>query len=126
MVKGVAYSEIMSSQSGVTASISQKRCPLCKFEGRTVQIVLSHIRLVHSNDPNFVVPCGLNGCATTSKSFGSLYSHIYRHHNDFIRKRKEQNRECVQEQSEESLTCEPTALESGLFYLQFPCYIHWI
>lgn len=73
--------------SGV--SVSQKLCPLYNFEAPSVQNVLSHLRLVHSNDPHFLVSCGINGCATTSKSFASLYSHIYRHHKALICKRKE-------------------------------------
>jgi hypothetical protein len=44
---------------------------------------------VHSNDANFSVVCGLGGCATTSKSFPALYSHIYRRHPDVIKKRGE-------------------------------------
>ena len=34
-----------------------------------MRIILSHLCLVHSNDPHFLVSCGLNGCATASKSF---------------------------------------------------------
>lgn len=69
-------------------SLAMKVCPLCTFGGPSVAVVLSHLRLVHSNDPHFVVPCGLEGCATTLKSFSALYSHIYRRHNDFITKRR--------------------------------------
>lgn len=66
-----------------------KRCPLCTFEAPSVKNVLSHLRAVHSSDPNFAVTCGLNGCGTTSRSFSALYSHVYRHHSDIIEKRKE-------------------------------------
>ena len=44
-------------------------CPICTFQACSFTVVLSHLRLVHSNDPNFTVICGLDGCATTSKSF---------------------------------------------------------
>lgn len=64
-------------------------CPLCSnFQAETIHHLLSHLRIVHSNDSRFVVTCGLNGCATTSRSFPSLYSHIYRNHPGIIRKRK--------------------------------------
>lgn len=67
--------------------MSEKCCPLCTFEAPTVAIILSHLRTVHSSDPRFLVTCGLNGCASTSKTFSALYSHIYRHHQDYIKKR---------------------------------------
>ena len=44
--------------------------------------VISHLRLVHASDPNFSVPCGIEGCYTTFKSFSSFYQHIYRKHRD--------------------------------------------
>jgi hypothetical protein len=57
---------------------------MCTFEAPSVALVLSHLRLVHSNDPHFVVLCG---CSKTSRSFTALYSHIYRHHHDLIQAR---------------------------------------
>ena len=62
-------------------------CPLCTFQACSVSTILSHLCTVHSNDSNFSVACGLGGCATTSKTFSALYSHIYRRHPDVIRKR---------------------------------------
>ena len=63
------------------------KCPLCSHAATTIQGVLSHIRAFHANDPNFCVTCGLDGCATSSRSFSGFYSHIYRHHSDYITKR---------------------------------------
>ena len=51
--------------------------------------MLSHLHAVHTSGPNFKVACGIGGCATTSRSFSALYSHMYRHHSEIIRKRKE-------------------------------------
>ena len=76
------------SKSGKMA-LALKLCPLCSFEAPSVSIVLSHLRTVHASDPNYCVACGLDGCAKTSKSFSALYSHVYRHHPDFVQKRKE-------------------------------------
>ena len=61
--------------------------------GTSMPIVISHLRLVHASDPNFSVPCGIEGCFTTFKSFSSFYQHIYRKHPDagIIRARKEQH-----------------------------------
>ena len=67
-------------------SVALKMCPLCSFEAPTIAVVLSHLRTVHSSEPNFCVVCGLGGCASTSKSFSALYS---RHHPDVIKKRKD-------------------------------------
>lgn len=67
------------------ASGSQLRrikCPLCDFCALSIQLVLSHLRLVHSSDPNFNVMCGISGCCTTSVSFSALYQHIYKKHKD--------------------------------------------
>ena len=64
------------------------KCPLCSHSASTtIQGVLLHIRAFHANDPNFCVTCGLDGCATSSRSFSGFYSHIYQHHSDYISKR---------------------------------------
>ena len=68
-------------------NISEKLCPLCNFKAATVSTILSHLRAFHYSDPRFLVSCGLSGCTTTLKSFSSLYSHIYRRHPSFIKKR---------------------------------------
>ena len=68
------------AQRDTSKTLALKQCPLCAFEARSIPLVLSHLRVVHSSDPHFIVTCGLSGCATTSKSFIALYSHIYRHH----------------------------------------------
>jgi len=30
------------------------------------------------------IACGSGGCATTTRSFSSLYSHVYRRHSDMV------------------------------------------
>jgi len=62
-------------------------CPLCPYNSCGVKDVLSHIRAYHSNEPNFCVTCGLDGCSTTLKTFSGLYSHVYRQHSKYIDKR---------------------------------------
>ena len=57
------------------------KCQLCVFEARSIPLVLSHLRSVHSSDPGFNVTCGVQGCARTFTRFSTLYQHIYRHHN---------------------------------------------
>ena len=53
---------------------------MCSFEAATVRIILSHLRIVHSNDLHFNVTCGVDGCSRTFRTFSALYSHIYRQH----------------------------------------------
>ena len=78
------------------------KCPLCHYTTTTVKGVLSHIRAFHENEPNFCVVCGLDGCSTTSKTFSGLYSHVYRHHSNYIDKRGYYNSaNCVQLSSNE-------------------------
>ena len=37
---------------------------------------------MHASDPRFLVTCDIEGCTVSSKSFSSLYSHIYRRHSN--------------------------------------------
>lgn len=83
--QAVDMSTEQNSQSG---TVTGTLCPLCTFESPTLSATLSHLHIVHSSDPHFAVTCGVDGCATTSKSFTVLYSHIYRRHPQFIKKRK--------------------------------------
>ena len=53
-------------------------CPMCFVESPNLPMALSHLRLVHGNDPRFCVQCGIGGCSYTGRSFSALYSHIYR------------------------------------------------
>ena len=79
-----------SNSGGCAVTVAQRVCPMCtSFESPSVSTVLSHLRTVHSNDPKFCVTCGLDGCATTSKSFSALYSHIYRRHPGIVKKRRQ-------------------------------------
>ena len=78
LVEGVAFWKM--------ACTSAKFCPLCCYQAPSIGTILNHLRTVHSSDPHFVVPCGIDGCATTSKSFSALYSHVYRHHPHVIKK----------------------------------------
>ena len=52
-------------------------CPLCSYTADTIQSIISHVRTFHANDANFCVLCGIDGCATTSRSFSALHSHVY-------------------------------------------------
>ena len=68
----VLYANVLSLMNSVY------NCSLCDFTVPTKPMLLSHIRLIHSNDPQFVVTCGIDGCVYTAKRFSTYYSHIYR------------------------------------------------
>ena len=67
------------SKSSTGPSLQKKQCPICSFECPSIAILLSHLLLVHSSDPRFLVCCGINSCTVTSRSFSSLYTHVYRY-----------------------------------------------
>lgn len=84
-----------SSRSCTSPALQQKMCPMCSFECPSIALLLSHLRLVHSNDPRFLVCCGINSCTVTSRSFSSLYTHVYRHHPDAAIRRQSANSSSV-------------------------------
>lgn len=52
-------------------------CPYCaNFLGRSFKKLLSHIKFIHSHEPNFSIKCGY--CSQTFKKFNSFKSHIQR------------------------------------------------
>ena len=63
-------------------------CPfsLCDYIGKSVTLLLSHIRTIHSNEPNFFVRCEIDCCC-----FSALYSHIYCRHSSYINRRAKPN-----------------------------------
>ena len=46
--------------------------------------LLSHLRFVHDNDPDFFLTCGIGGCGKTYRKLASYRTHVYRHHKDTI------------------------------------------
>lgn len=58
------------------------RCPLspCNFLATTIGLWLSHVRVVHKEDPSFVLEC----CETTYTKCASFVTHVYRRHRDVL------------------------------------------
>lgn len=71
---------MMEDQGASEIQVIQHRCPFCEFSSATLKQWLSHLRLVHQNDPGFHVCCGIDGCRNTYKKFSSLNSHVYARH----------------------------------------------
>ena len=61
-------------------ALTIQRCPLCGFLSPSLQLHVSHFRMVHSNDPNFSVTCGIDSCVELFRSFSAYNSHVYRRH----------------------------------------------
>ena len=59
-------------------------CSLCNIYLPTGSAYVSHMRLVHSRDPNFSITCGLEKCQRWFRSFGTFNSHVYRDHRNYI------------------------------------------
>ena len=97
-------------ESTVSMSIGSYKCPMCQFETPTMVLNLSHLRLLHSNDPRFSVQCGIDSCSYTGGSFSALYSHIYRHHPHcgIIEKRRKQGQ--IAKQDDSTLPVQQSAL----------------
>lgn len=56
-------------------------CPLCdEFSAPSFQLLLLHIRLVHSSQPGFSVSCGIHGCQHTFRNMKTFTNHIYGFH----------------------------------------------
>jgi len=52
-------------------------CPYCSgFVGRSFKKLLSHIKFIHSHEPNFSITCG--NCGQSFRKFNSFKSHIHR------------------------------------------------
>ena len=45
---------------------------------------VSHLRLVHQQDPNFHVLCAATGCNKTFRTFPAFNTHVYRLHRDLL------------------------------------------
>ena len=56
-------------------------CPLCAGTSfPTVLKLLKHIRLTHSDNENFCIQCGLQGCKRTFTNFHSFKNHVHAFH----------------------------------------------
>ena len=55
-------------------------CPKCSRKLFTLNKLISHIELVHGNEPHFSITCGLDGCQRSFEKFQSYRKHVYRSH----------------------------------------------
>lgn len=72
-------------------------CTRCQFESREYYKLISHYRFVHSNENDFFLTCGVDGCEKKYSLVRSLLQHMKRRHKDFheiqLARYRHQNRE---------------------------------
>ena len=57
-----------------------RQCHLCEYYCPSLRLFVSHLRLVHSQDPNFNIVCNIAQCTEVFRSFSAFSTHIYRKH----------------------------------------------
>lgn len=55
-------------------------CQLCSVLSPNLRAHISHIRQVHSKDPNLSIAYGIQQCSQRFSTFGAYNSHVYRVH----------------------------------------------
>lgn len=55
---------------------------MCTFQAPSIALHLNYLRLVHGNDSQFRVQCGISGSSYMASSISAFYSHIYRKHSN--------------------------------------------
>ena len=58
-------------------------CPYCPadYSAPSETLLLTHIRITHSNEPNFSIQCSTSGCARTFTNFRTYQNHRLTHRN---------------------------------------------
>lgn len=89
------------------------------FPSASLRLLLNHLRRNHSNEPNFHILCGLNGCHRTDRRFVSFRIHLIRKHNFELRSEEHRqwnglNNECsIEPTNKDVATAEELFLNSN-------------
>ena len=79
-------------------------CQLCRLLSPDLRSYISHVRQVHSKDPNFSLTCEIRECSQQFSSFGAFNSHVYRAHRDSLGLNTSANDDAVHQHSSEAPT----------------------
>lgn len=60
------------------------QCLLCGTFSPGMKMYVSHLRLVHQQDPNFFISCPVTGCNKTFRAFPAFNTHVYRLHRNLL------------------------------------------
>ena len=68
----------------VCTDMSTFSCPYCpeEYSAPSETLLLTYIRRVHANDPNFSIQCSLNGCERTFTNFRTYQNHRLTHRDE--------------------------------------------
>lgn len=59
-------------------------CPLCgDVSVPALHHLMTHIRVMHADEPQFVIQCNLQGCKKTFRKFTVYRNHVYGFHDTF-------------------------------------------
>lgn len=66
-------------------------CPYCPddYSAPSETLLLAHIRITHSNEPNFSIQCSTNGCARTFTNFRTYQNHRLTHRRQVQRRTRD-------------------------------------
>ena len=92
------------------------RCNLCvHFVAFTLALSLSHLVRYHASDPNFHVPCGINGCSKTYRncirSFIFVCGPLHHHVSKTTSKEKKNGQAAEQENGTNDMNSDSSANE---------------
>ncbi len=100
------------------AEVEVFRCPYCsdcdEYSAPSEHLLLTHIRMVHSFDPNFSIQCDKHGCARTFKNFRTYQNHRNSHiksGSDIPQEVPEENFQCDDIQPELDQASPPTEID---------------
>ena len=76
-------------------------CYCSSFAGNTFKKLLSHVKFIHSHEPNFTIACG--DCGQSFRKFNSFESHIQRKHNANILADRQENDVAIEDNCNDNL-----------------------
>ena len=87
------YQNFSRGQKRKAADAFQERsawkCAFCIFSTLFFGVLLSHMNATHSEEKNFDLVCGLDGCTKSYTKYNGLYTHLRRHHSNWFEKDSE-------------------------------------
>ena len=85
------------------------KCPICgHFRALSLKAILTHCNIVHGNDINFQVTCGVDGCPAKFFKYNSFYKHTKRHHLQEDDDKDQSDNDCAADNDDEmpGMSCE--------------------
>ena len=68
----------------VGTGVNVLTCPRCTLKAVNLRYLIRHIGIRHSQERNFSITCGIDGCRKFFKLYESFRRHVYRNHRNVI------------------------------------------